>query len=52
MKLINRISFEFGIKMDYKQLFAKPTISALSLEIQFLIQQQSINEDQLIELDI
>lgn len=52
MKLINRISFEFGIKMDYKQLFAKPTISGLSLEIQFLIQQQSVNEDQLIELDI
>lgn len=52
MKLTNRIGFEFGMKIDYKLFFNKSTIKSLALEILFLIEQKSINEDNLIELDI
>ncbi|MFC6245132.1 MupA/Atu3671 family FMN-dependent luciferase-like monooxygenase, partial [Flavobacterium psychroterrae] len=52
MKLINNISFEFGIKINFRSFFNKPTISSLSLEIAFLTQQSLMEEDNLIELDI
>ncbi|MCC9070534.1 non-ribosomal peptide synthetase [Flavobacterium sp. F-65] len=52
MKVFNRISNEFGIKMDFKSFFNKPTISSLALEILFLTEQESINEENLFELDI
>lgn len=52
MKLMNKISHEFGVKIDFKSFFNKPTINSSALEITFLREQQSMNEDNLIELDI
>ncbi|WP_430408770.1 amino acid adenylation domain-containing protein [Kordia sp.] len=52
MKLMNKISHEFGVKIDFKSFFSKPTISSSGLEITFMIDQKSMNEDNLIELDI
>lgn len=52
MKVFNKISSEFGMKMDFKSFFNKPTISSLGLEILFLTEQESINEENLFELDI
>lgn len=52
MKLMNKISHEFGVKIDFKAFFNKPTINSSALEITFLREQKSMNEDNLIELDI
>ena len=52
MKVFNRVSNEFGIKVDFESFFNKPTISSLGLEILFLTEQESINEENLFELDI
>ncbi|MGH2666635.1 amino acid adenylation domain-containing protein [Flavobacterium sp.] len=52
MKVFNKISSEFGMKVDFKSFFNKPTISSLGLEILFLTEQESIKEENLFELDI
>lgn len=52
MKLMNKISHEFGVKIDFKSFFSKPTINSSALEITFLREQKSMNEDNLVELDI
>ncbi|TGD58753.1 non-ribosomal peptide synthetase [Flavobacterium humi] len=52
MRVFNKVSNEFGIKVDFKSFFNKPTIGSLGLEILFLTEQESIKEENLFELDI
>jgi acyl carrier protein len=52
MKLINRIGNDFGMKIDFKSFFNKPTISSLALEILFMNEQKSLKNNNLTEVDI
>ena len=52
MKLINRIGNDFGMKIDFKSFFNKPTISSLALEILFMNEQKSLKSNNLTEVDI